>query len=554
MALSKWFGRSSTEEGDKSAEAAVSPQDSSPLKPEPSSSPPGAVDLPSLFFQDAPIGIALVREDLSLVQTNAAFDALFGECVKLFEGVLPDDQDGLKAFIDELPAGDLERADDSDRSIEVRLLTQTKGLTENGPIPGLEHAAELLFGPETVLEGDKVRPVYLVDATKRRQLETQMIQSQKMQAVGQLAGGIAHDFNNLLTAMIGYCDLLLLRHRPGDQSFADVMQVKQNASRAANLVRQLLAFSRQQTLRLRVIDITDVLSELVYLLKRVLGEGVELNLDYGRDVGKVRCDQGQIEQVILNLAVNARDAMGAGGQLSIRTLDYIATSPRQFRERTMVPGRYVLIEVSDTGTGIPLELQDRIFEPFFTTKEVGSGTGLGLATVYGIVDQTGGFLELSSTVGEGTTFCIYIPVHQGEGEDQAAPALENGEHDLSGAETILLVEDEDPVRVFSARALRGKGYEVIEARTAEAALDIMQDEEISIDLLITDVVMPGMNGPTLIKEIRKSLPDLRVICMSGYSEEAVRDDIAADEDLRFLAKPFSLKQLANVVKDVLGEK
>ncbi|MCR9256878.1 MAG: response regulator [Alphaproteobacteria bacterium] len=561
MVLQRWFGRP---QRDEAQPPDATPQTEPPgagasdgagshaerTEPVAEAGPPAAaVDPTDLLFDRAPVGIAVIGEGLRVVRRNAAFEATFGSCEHLIEPLIEEDREALRILFPEGTAGRREaaaRADPPPLSprdpVEVRLAGE--------PV----RAVELFFGETIDVAADgPVRTVYAMDATKRINLETQMIQSQKMQAVGQLAGGVAHDFNNLLTAMIGYCDLLLLRHRPGDQSFADIMQVKQNASRAANLVRQLLAFSRQQTLRPRVLDISEVLSELAHLLRRVIGETIELRLDYGRDVGLIRCDQGQLEQVILNLAVNARDAMPLGGRVVISTRNFDLPKPQQIRGKAMPAGRYVLIEVDDTGTGIPEDIRERIFEPFFTTKAVGSGTGLGLATVYGIVEQTGGFLDLDSRVGVGTTFRIYLPVHEATtGGVQKSAQKEPAARDLTGAETILLVEDEDPVRVFSARALRNKGYEVIEARTAEAALDILEDEEVQIDLLVTDVVMPGMDGPTLVREIRQRRGDIKVICISGYSEDTIRERIEADEDLAFLSKPFSLKQLASAVKDVLA--
>jgi two-component system cell cycle sensor histidine kinase/response regulator CckA len=376
-----------------------------------------------------------------------------------------------------------------------------------------------------------------------------------MQAVGQLAGGVAHDFNNLLTAMIGFCDLLLMRFRPGDPSFADIMQIKQNANRAANLVRQLLAFSRQQTLQPRIIDITDVLVELSHLLRRLIGENIELKVVHGRDLGLAKVDQGQLEQVIINLAVNARDAMQGGGTLTIRTSNISQASAVRRGHEVMPAGDYVLIEVSDTGVGISKEHLARIFEPFFSTKEVGSGTGLGLSTVYGIVKQTGGFIFVDSAPGRGATFQIYLPRHQlndaalntrGDLAEVLPPK------DLTGIGTVMLVEDEDPVRIFGARALRNKGYKVLEAKSGEAALELMGTSEEKIDLMITDVVMPNMDGPALIREVREIHPDMKVIFISGYTEDAFRQRLDSDSEIHFLPKPFSLKQLASKVKEVIS--
>ncbi len=386
-------------------------------------------------------------------------------------------------------------------------------------------------------------------------LEAQLAQTLRLQAVGQLAGGIAHDFNNLLTAMIGFCDLLLLRHRPGDQSFADVMQIRQNANRAASLVRQLLAYSRQQTLQPHVISLAEVLGELAHLLRRLIGANIALKLDHGRDLHPVLVDQGQLEQVVINLAVNARDAMAEGGTLTIRTQNATLTEAIPSAGETVPPGDYVRIDVVDTGTGIPPEIVDRIFEPFFSTKPIGQGTGLGLSTVYGIVRQSGGYIVLDSKPGHGTTFMIFLPRHavgagagarrEGEGEEAA--------RDLTGAGTILLVEDEDAVRLFGARALRNKGYKVIEARSGEAALDILAEDGEAIDLLITDVVMPEMDGPALVDKVKVDRPDIKVLFISGYAEMGFRQQAKESGALQFLAKPFSLKQLAGKVKDMLEE-
>ena len=348
-----------------------------------------------------------------------------------------------------------------------------------------------------------------------------------------------------------------MRFQPGDPSFADIMQIKQNANRAANLVRQLLAFSRQQTLQPRIIDITDVLVELSHLLRRLIGENIELKVVHGRDLGLAKVDQGQLEQVIINLAVNARDAMQGGGTLTIRTANVNQASAVRRGHEVMPAGNYVLIEVADTGIGIAKEHLARIFEPFFSTKEVGSGTGLGLSTVYGIVKQTGGFIFVDSAPGRGATFQIYLPRHQLaeagvlniRGGDLAEVLLPK---DLTGVGTVMLVEDEDPVRIFGARALRNKGYKVLEAKSGEAALELIQAADGPIDLLITDVVMPNMDGPALVREVREIHPDMKVIFISGYTEDAFRQRLDSDSDIHFLPKPFSLKQLASKVKEVIS--
>jgi two-component system cell cycle sensor histidine kinase/response regulator CckA len=394
-----------------------------------------------------------------------------------------------------------------------------------------------------------------INVTEQKNLEIQFVQSQKMQAVGQLAGGVAHDFNNLLTAMIGFCDLLLLRFQPGDPSFADIMQIEQNANRAANLVRQLLAFSRQQALQPRVLNITDVLVDLSHLLRRLIGENIDLKVVHGRELGLAKVDLGQLEQVIINLAVNARDAMPNGGTLTIRTANVRWTQDQRRGHERMPAGEYVLIEVADTGVGIPADNMSRIFDPFFSTKELGSGTGLGLSTVYGIVKQTGGFVFVESCPGHGAAFEIYLPRYKGE---DAIPHVRSditelwAGKDLTGSGTVLLVEDEDPVRKFGARALRNKGYDVIEAESGEAALEILRNTAGKIDLLITDVVMPHLDGPGLVREVREICPDIKVIFISGYTEDAFRRRLDNDGNIDFLPKPFSLKQLASKVKDVIG--
>jgi two-component system cell cycle sensor histidine kinase/response regulator CckA len=377
--------------------------------------------------------------------------------------------------------------------------------------------------------------------------------------VAPRAGGIAHDFNNLLTAILGFCDLLLVKHGPGDQSFADITQIKQNANRAANLVRQLLAFSRQQTLKPKVLNLTDVLAELSNLLRRLIGEKIGLSLQHGRDLGSVKVDEGQFEQVVINLCVNARDAMPEGGSITITTRDISRRDSEVIskRHKVMPVGDYVLLQIKDTGTGIPLKIQGKIFEPFFSTKEVGKGTGLGLSTVYGIVKQTGGFIFLDSEDNAGTTFNIYLPLYKKSKTIDVKPAeeapKEKKRKDLTGRETLLLVEDEDAVRMFAVRALKNKGYNVLEADCGESAIELISElaDDVMIDLVISDVVMPIMDGPTMIRKLKEDDPDLKVIFISGYAEDAFDSDL--DGDFNFLPKPFSLTQLAEKVREVLSE-
>jgi two-component system cell cycle sensor histidine kinase/response regulator CckA len=497
------------------------------------------------FFANAPVGIALIDRFGHLEEANRALGELFG--------ARPQDLIGepLIEFVNE----------EDRREIAVKLAAAADGAVPPGPVelrlkgPRDKTSVVFLSRLDGIEGGDGGLMLHFIDATEQKNLEAQFAQSQKMQAVGQLAGGVAHDFNNLLTAMIGFCDLLLMRFRPGDPSFADIMQVKQNANRAANLVRQLLAFSRRQTLQPRIIDITDVLVELSHLLRRLIGENIELKVVLGRDLGLVKVDQGQLEQVIINLAVNARDAMPSGGTLTIRTDNANQTAALRRGPEIMPAGQYVSIEVADTGVGIPKTNLARIFEPFFSTKEVGSGTGLGLSTVYGIVKQTGGFVFVDSAPGKGATFQIYLPRHElaeAASAARAEPVEAPVAQDLTGIGTVMLVEDEDPVRIFGARALRNKGYTVIEAKSGEAALELIRSAERAPDLLITDVVMPRMDGPGLIREVREIHPDMKVIFISGYTEDSFRQRLDSDSEIHFLPKPFSLKQLATKVKDVIS--
>jgi two-component system cell cycle sensor histidine kinase/response regulator CckA len=374
-----------------------------------------------------------------------------------------------------------------------------------------------------------------------------------MDAVGQLAGGVAHDFNNVLTAIIGYSDLLLANHRPTDPSFPDLMQIKQNANRAAGLVRQLLAFSRRQTLRPQVLALAEVLSDLsTGLLKRIIGETITLEVKHGRDLWPVKADLNQFEQAIVNLAVNARDAMPEGGKLTIRTRNVVADEVKSFAHLGLVPAEYVLVEVADSGTGIAPEDMDKIFEPFFTTKDVGKGTGLGLSTVYGIVKQTGGYVYAVSEPGEGTVFQIFLPRHLPRSEEPARTIEPEARiDDLTGHGTVLLVEDEEAVRAFAARALASRGYQVLEAATGVEALALLDAHGGKVELIVSDVVMPEMDGPTLLKELRKRQSEVAVIFVSGYAEEAFAKNLPEGEKFTFLPKPFTLRELVAAVKETM---
>ena len=412
----------------------------------------------------------------------------------------------------------------------------------------------------------------LKDSSEETRLKREIAQATKMQAVGQLAGGVAHDFNNVLTAIIGYCDLMLMRHTPGDSDYDDIQQIRANSNRAASLTRQLLAFSRQQTLRPEVLQLPDVVAEISTLLKRLLGEKIQLEVTHDRGLGLVRADPVQLEQVLLNLAVNARDAMtgnGAsggipatkgGGVLRLKTKKVTAADVRLMKSEILPIGDYTALIVEDTGHGIPPAQIGKIFEPFFTTKEKGKGTGLGLSTVYGIVKQSGGFIFAESEVGKGTRFSIYFPVHVPDAADAAEAAaaavaarLPAPRKQWSGGGRVLLVEDEDTVRAVAERALMRQGYEVTTASDGEDGLEalgraIAAGEE--FDLVLSDVVMPSMDGPAMAREIRTLRPELPVLFMSGYAEEQLRREIDIP-NMYFLAKPFSVAQICTAVEDVL---
>lgn len=394
----------------------------------------------------------------------------------------------------------------------------------------------------------------LNDVTELKTLEAQFVQSQKMQAIGQLAGGVAHDFNNLLTAISGHCDLLLLRHDQGDQNYGDLIQIHQNANRAASLVGQLLAFSRKQNLQPEVIDMRDTLSDLTHLLNRLVGEKVTLSLTHDQELGQIKADKRQLEQVLMNLVVNARDAMPSGGEIRVVT-ENLYLAEQVIRDRAIIPpGHYVLVKVIDEGHGIPPEKLPKIFEPFYTTKRTGEGTGLGLSTAYGIVKQTGGFIFAESEVDRGTEFSLLFPVHEVTVTSEPRPVLA-APTPLAGSDegVVLLVEDEAPVRAFASRALRLRGYTVLEAECAETALSMLTDSELVVDVFVTDVIMPGMDGPTWVREALIDRPATRVVFVSGYAEDAFGDEGPRIEHSVFLPKPFSLNDLTVTVQAQISD-
>ncbi|MFS0770968.1 response regulator [Sphingomonas sp. 1P08PE] len=487
-----------------------------------------------------PFGMALVDREGRLIQMNNAFlraaDVDPG-AMPLYPGdlVVREDKTAVADAIRRFAGGATHSAD-----MAVRLKDhpdETVALTIANA-RGLGDAAVLLS---------------LKNNSEETRLKREVAQATKMQAVGQLAGGVAHDFNNILTAILGHCDLMLMRHSPGDSDYDDIQQIRTNSNRAASLTRQLLAFSRQQTLRPQILQLPDVVSEVSTLLKRLMGETVRLDVTHGRGLGPVRADPGQLEQVVVNLAVNARDAMltanpNGGGTLTIQTRSVTAAEVRAMKNDILPVADYTALSVSDTGTGIPADVLPKIFEPFFTTKETGKGTGLGLSTVYGIVKQSGGWIFADSRPGKGATFTMYLPVHAASPVPvmRAAPKPAERSNPAWGQGTILLVEDEDMVRAVAERALTRQGYTVLTAENGEAALELIETAA-RPDLLISDVVMPTMDGPTMVRKVRERYPDLPVLFMSGYAEEQLRRSIDLD-NVAFLPKPFSVQQLADAAR------
>ncbi|WRP26000.1 response regulator [Sphingomonas sp. LY29] len=497
-----------------------------------------------VLLEMLPIGLALVDRDGRFLTVNRAFRIAGG----LGEEVMPTYPGDLVVKEDKGPVADAVRRNARGPSMSsdlpVRLAhqpTEPVALTVAG-LRGLGDAAVLLL---------------LKDNSEEAKLKRQVAQATKMQAVGQLAGGVAHDFNNILTAIIGHCDLMLMRHTPGDSDYDDIQQIKSNSNRAAGLTRQLLAFSRQQTLRPQILQLPDVVSEVSHLLKRLLGETVELVVKHGRDLGAVRADPGQLEQVIVNLSVNARDAMAetGGGVLTIQTYAVRADQVADLGSDILPIADYTALSIADTGSGIAPAILGKVFEPFFTTKEVGKGTGLGLSTVYGIVKQSGGYIFADSKVDAGTRFTIYLPVYHSDPEAKSPAKASRGSRpdtELWGSGTILLVEDEPMVRTVAERALTRHGYHVLTATNGEEALEIVERGD-EIALLISDVVMPLMDGPTMVREARKSRPEVPILFMSGYAEEQLRNSIDI-ENVAFLPKPFSVQELAEAVRRALNQK
>ncbi|MGD9637699.1 MAG: ATP-binding protein [Alphaproteobacteria bacterium] len=542
------------------------------------------------LLEETPVGIVIADIDANIIDCNKAFSKIINKSREDILGqpvlnlIAAADKENLDANLSKIVLGAT-----SGFHVETRLETDAK--TNFG-----EKTAEIFAGPmrsySSLKNGDNDVDgliFHFIDTTDRKNLKMQFEQAQKMQAMGQLAGGVAHDFNNLLTAIMGYADFLLQRHSAGDPSHNDIKQIQNDSRRAAALVKKLLAFSKQQALAPVMVDLTEAISDYIHYLNRMIGETVELKIFHARDLGLVRVDPTQLDQVITNLVLNAKDAMPGGGTITLKTSRIMTSEPIKKSSVVVPSGDYIALSVSDTGCGISPENVEKIFEPFFSTKGK-SGTGLGLATVYGIVQQTKGFITVESVLGEGSTFTIYFKAYDKKtdedslanktsGQNKASKSKEDDAQEtdenqltldlnrrnkkeepvqklidtnLAGSGRILLVEDETAVRAFGARALKNKGYEVTECASGEEAMEVLENDS-AIDLLITDMVMPGMGGATLAHFVREQFPQIKVILVSGYSEDVARDELASSKEFYFLAKPFSLVDLAAMVKKVLAE-
>jgi two-component system, cell cycle sensor histidine kinase and response regulator CckA len=491
------------------------------------------------LIAEAPVGVARLDKrdarNAAITEANPAFVTITGAGVGT----------SLLTLVDAANADDLDRLEvGSARPVELDLAIEGGRTCEAWLLEDGENGAALL----------------LVDVSTRREMEQRLAQTSKMQAVGQIAGGVAHELNNFLLVITLNCDALLARHPVGDPSYGELQSIMNTTTRAAELVKMLLAYARKQTFRRDVLDVGAVLTEFAVLMRQVLDERIVFDITHGRDLPSVRADKQQLETVFMNLVTNARDAVlmsGKGkGEVNVRTRRATSADVRIALKGQGVhevpDGDWSMISVTDTGTGMPAQVSAKIFEPFFTTKEQGKGTGIGLATVYGIIKQSGGFIALNSTEGEGTSFQVYLPAATADEGEAEVPvpvvAVETRPVDLAGRGRILLVEDEDGVRTIAAKLLTQRGYNVTAAADGEEALEILEEDPEGFDLVLSDVVMPGLDGPGLLKAAKPYLGRARVVFMSGYAEQDFAKTLEDERSISFLPKPFTLAQLAERVK------
>lgn len=495
-----------------------------------------------LIGENAADMIGVVTVDGRRLYNSPSYEKVLGyspeelEHTSAYEQIHPDDIQAVKAAAEEACTTGL------GRRLEYRIRHK------NGEWRVLESTASTVPGPS-----GKVEKLVIVnrDITERRELEQQLVLSQRLEAVGKLSGGIAHDFNNLLGVIIGYSEALQLSIAADDSVREAIDEIQKAAKRAATLTQQLLAFSRRQVLEPKILDLNSIMADMQKMLLRLIGEDVSLKFDGCADLGTVKADRGQLEQVILNLAVNARDAMPRGGELRIETANAELGEKDRSRYRYVVPGRYVLVKVTDTGIGMDQKTQAHIFEPFFTTKEKGKGTGLGLATVYGVVKQSGGYIWVESASGKGATFRIYLP--RAEGPEKKESSTQPVVNRREGPCTILLVEDEPSLRKLTQATLKQMGYVVLQAGDAEDAIDIVAKSSEPVDLLLTDVILPGISGGDLAKKLSPHQPHMRVLFMSGYTDGAIEVHGDLKPGLVVLRKPFTRDTLLRAVNGALSQ-
>ena len=494
------------------------------------------------MFENAVFGICIATPDGRFLDVNRAFVVMLGyETAEELKAA--DIADALYVLPEERGRV-VERMSQQDRFGGIDVQLKRKG----GDVVAVRLSGRTLRNETGVIDGFEI---IAEDITERHALEEQYRQAQKMEAIGRLAGGVAHDFNNLLTVINGHAELLLASLDSTEASFRDVSEIRKAGERAASLTSQLLAFSRKQILQPVVLDLNAIIDEASDMLRRIIGEDIELTTDLVCDLGTVIADRSQVDQILMNLAVNARDAMARGGRLTIQTRNQTLDAEKHAEQTMMPPGRYVVFSSEDTGCGIPNEIRRHIFEPFFTTKEASRGTGLGLSTIYGIVEQSGGYIEIETEVKKGTCFTIYLP-------EAAVPAglIASDEDEPSlpslGTGNILVVEDEDAVRITAVEMLETCGYNVVEARDAQEALQLSPARQQALDLLITDVVMPGKSGRELAQEMGRSNPNLAVVYMTGYADEDVLGDAIREDGMILLKKPFSITTLVDRARQALG--